>query len=71
MFIPPRIAPLFPSTRNQPPVSDAVKIYKIAAQSTDTVPESSRLNNEKTKSVNTGRKKVVSKSYPKDDSDDE
>ena len=69
LYIPPRTAPLFPSTSNLPPVSDAIKIYKIG-ECTDTVANSSVKVNKTTKSEVVSSPKeekrtVISRPVPK------
>jgi hypothetical protein len=77
LYIPPRTAPLFPSTSSLlPPVSDAIKIYKIG-ECTDTVAggppkESKTVKKEVVHSPKEEKKKVNSKPFRRrSDSDDE
>ncbi|RZC37611.1 WW domain containing protein [Asbolus verrucosus] len=77
LYIPPRTAPLFPSTSSLlPPVSDAIKIYKIG-ECTDTIagtsPKVNRVvKKEAISSPKEEKKKISSKPFRRrSDSDDE
>lgn len=73
LYIPPRTAPLFPSTSSLlPPVSDAIKIYKIG-ECTDPIGTTSKKEKNVKKVVHTSKKdKVKSKPFKSNsDSDDE